>query len=170
VTRLADTLFHRVEDLTGHDLPDFGAQGQPTVVTRATDLRYSDKDLEDLLNLAVPIAPYPTAYPHVVFQPGKKQLNALIIGDSFTQGFYTFYPYFDRLLTPDSRFWYYNRTVYWPEKTPSGENRDVKSLNLTEQLRGRKLVLILAMEGNLTDTGFGFIDQTYNALCTPKSK
>ncbi|RZK87310.1 MAG: hypothetical protein EOO62_39445 [Hymenobacter sp.] len=168
ITRVADTLFHRVEGLTGHDLPDFGAQGPPTVVTRAADLRYSDKDLEDLLNLVTPIPPYPTAYPNVVFQPGKERLNALIIGDSFTQGFYTFYPYFDRLLTPESRFWYYNNTVYWPEQTPPAESRYVKNLNLTEQLRGRKLVLILAMEGNLTDTGFGFIDQAYNALCKPK--
>lgn len=170
ITRVADTLFHRVESLTGHDLPDFGAQGSPTVVTRAADLRYSDKDLEDLLNLITPIPPYPTAYPNVVFRPGKERLNALVIGDSFTQGFYTFYPYFDRLFTPESRFWYYNNTVYWPEQTPPAESRYVKNLNLAEQLRGRKLVLLLAMEGNLTDTGFGFIDQAYNALCTPKPK
>ena len=169
-TRLADTLFHRIEALTGRDLPDFSTQGPPTVVTRAADLRYSDKDLEDLLNLVAPIPPYPTAYPNVVFGPaqGKQRLNALIIGDSFTQSFYTFYPYFDRLLTPDSRFWYYNRTVYWPTQTPPTENRDVSKLNLAEQLRGRQLVLLLAMEGNLTDTGFGFINQAYNALCTPK--
>jgi hypothetical protein len=171
-TRVADTLFRRVEALTGRDLPDFGPQGPPTVVTRAADLRYADKDLEDLLNLDLPIQPYPTAYPNIVFGPAegtKQRLRALIIGDSFTQSFYTFYPYFDRLLTPDSRFWYYKNTVYWPEHTPPGEERDVHKLDLAAQLRGRQLVLLLAMEGNLTDTGFGFIDQAYNALCTPKT-
>lgn len=169
VARVADTLFHHIEALTGRDLPDFAQQGPPTIVTRAADLRYSDKDLEDILNLAQDITPYPVAYPHVVFQPGreKRRLNAIVIGDSFTQSFYTFYPYFDRLLTPNSRLWYYNNTVYWPEQTPPGENRNVRELNLAEQLRGRDLVLILAMEGNLADAGFGFIGQAFDLYCKP---
>ena len=169
--RVADTLFHRIEQLTGQDLPDFAQQGPPTVATRAADLRYSDKDLEDLLNLMQDITPYPTAYPHVVFgsDKGKQRLNALIIGDSFTQSFYTFYPYFDRLLTPDARFWYYKNTVYWPAQTPPGESRNVKDLNLAEQLRGRKLVLLLAMEANLhpPDFGFGFVDEALKVYGIP---
>jgi hypothetical protein len=172
VTRVADTLFHRIENLTGRDLPDFGTQGPPTVVTRAADLRYSDKDLEDLLNLIQDIKPYPTAYPNVVFgsMQGKQRVNAIVIGDSFTQGFYTFYPYFDKLLTPESRFWYYNGTVYWPEQTPPGENRNVRELNLAEQLRGRDIVVLLALEGNLTNTGFGFINQAFETFCAHASQ
>lgn len=169
VTRVADTLFHRIEYLTGRDLPDFGPKGPPTVVTSAADVRYSDKDLGDLLNLIQDIKPYPTAYPNIVFGPtqGKQRVNAIVIGDSFTQGFYTFYPYFDKLLTPESRFWYYNGAVYWPEQTPPGENRNVRELNLAEQLRGRDIVVILTLEGNLTNTGFGFIDAAYNLYCKP---
>lgn len=124
--------------------------------------------LEDLLNLMQGLTPYPTAYPHVVFKPAQgaqQRLNALVIGDSFTQSFYGFYPYFDRLLTPTSRFWYYNRTVYWPIQTPPGEDRQVKKLNLAEQLRGRQLVLVLAMEGNLDDPSFGFIGEAFDLYC-----
>ncbi|HET9502633.1 MAG TPA: hypothetical protein VFO93_03780 [Hymenobacter sp.] len=170
-TRVADTLFHRIEQLTGQDLPDFGPQGPPTVATRAADLRHSDKDLEDLLNLMQGITPYPTAYPHIVFKlaQGKQRPNALIIGDSFTQSFYTFYPYFDRLLAPESRFWYYKNTVYWPAQTPPGESRNVKDLDLAAQLRGRKLVLLLAMEANLhpPDLGFGFVDEALKVYGIP---
>ncbi|GAB3875154.1 hypothetical protein GCM10028824_29800 [Hymenobacter segetis] len=171
-TRMADTLFHRIESMTGRDLPDFAQQGPPDVVTRAAELRYADKDLEDLLNLAQEIPPYPTAYPHVVFGPaqGKSPVNAIVIGDSFTKSFFTFYPYFDRLLAPESRFWYYNASVTWPEQIPSGETRQVKDLNLAQQLRGRQLVLILSMEGNLTDVGFGFINQAFNLYCTPAAQ
>jgi hypothetical protein len=166
--RVADTLFRRVEQLTGRDLPDFAQQGPPTVVTNSADLRHSDRDLEDLLNLMQGITPYPTAYPNVVFRPARgpqQRLNALLIGDSFTKSFYEFYPYFDQLLTPTSRFWYYNRTVYWPLKTPPSENRQVKSLNLAAQLKGRQLVLLLAMEGNLDDPGFGFIGEAFDLYC-----
>ncbi|MGI4832551.1 MAG: alginate O-acetyltransferase AlgX-related protein [Janthinobacterium lividum] len=176
VAQLADTLFHRTEQLTGYDLPDFAQQGPPTVVNRVDELRYTDDDLGNLLNLLWDIRPYPTAYPNVVFGPsqGKQRLNTLIIGDSFAESFtesfaekkYGFYPYFSRLFTPASRLWYYNRTIYWPLiKLPAGESQDVKKLNLAEQLRGRQLVLLLAMEGNLDDVGFGFISEAFDAVC-----
>ena len=166
VARVADTLFHRVESLTGRDLPDFGAQGPPTVVTRAEDLRYTDNDLGELINLAIDIPPYPTAYPNVVFKPeqGKQRANMLIIGDSFAQSFYGFYPYYDRLLTPSSRYWNYNQYVYWPEQTP-GEPRAIADLKLADQLRGRHLVLFVATEENLANLAYGFIDQAFNLYC-----
>lgn len=165
VARVADTLFHRVERLTGRDLPDFSHTEPPTVVTQATDLRYTDNDLGELLNLVRDIPPYPMAYPKVVFDtaPGKPRLNALIIGDSYAQSFYGFYPYFDRLLTPASRYWNYNTYVFWPEQTP-GESRNVADLNFAQQLQGRQLVLFVANQENLNKLGFGFIDQALDVL------
>lgn len=172
VALVADTLFRRVEALTGRDLPDFAQVGAPAVVTKAADLRFTDNDLGALLNLARDIPPYPMAYPNVVFAPpapSKPRLNALIIGDSYAQSFYGFYPYYDRLLTPTSRYWNYSEAVYWPEQTP-GESRNVADFDLRQQLRGRQLVLLVATQENLNRLGYGFIDKAFNALypLTPK--
>lgn len=162
VAHVADTLFRRLESLTGHDLPDFGQRGVPTVVARAADLRFTDNDLGELANLLRPIPPYPMAYPQVAFAPAgaKPRLNMLVIGDSFAQSFYGFYPYYQQLLTPSSRYWNYNTYVYWPETTP-GESRAVADLDLRQQLRGRQAVLLVANEENLNKLGYGFIDQAF---------
>ncbi|WP_151086620.1 alginate O-acetyltransferase AlgX-related protein [Hymenobacter baengnokdamensis] len=166
VAQVADTLFRRIEALTGRDLPDFTQRGEPVVVTHTADLRYTDNDLGELINLLYDIPPYPTAYPNVVFAPpaGKQRLNALIIGDSFAQSFYGFYPYYQTLFTPASRYWNYNEHVYWPEQTP-GESRNVADLNLSQQLRSRQLVLLVANEENLHKLGYNFIDQAFNVFC-----
>lgn len=171
VSLVADSLFRRAEALTGHDLPDFKSVGPPTIVTKAAELRHTDNDLGELLNLMRDIPPYPMAYPNVVFAPpaGKPRLNALIIGDSYAQSFYGFYPYYDRLLTPDSRYWNYNEHVYWPEQTP-GQSRNVADYNLLQQLHGRQLVLLVATQENLNKLGYGFIDKAFNVLSPVSSK
>lgn len=163
-TLVADTLFHRLETLTGKDFPDFGAQGV-AVVTTPRQLRYTDGDLMELCNLIWDEAPYPTAYPNVQFGPatGKYRPNVLIVGDSFSQSFYGFYPYYQTLFDSRSRFWFYNDHVYWPEETP-GESRNVHELNLRTQLAGRDVVLFISMEENLSKLGFGFIDDAFNLL------
>lgn len=168
VSLLADTLFRRAEALTGRDLPDFRRSGG-VVRTQIADLRHTDNDLGNLLNLVWNVAPYPLYYPEVVFQSaeGKHPLNALIIGDSFAQSLYGFYPYFDKLLAPQARFWSYNQYTFWPEQTPN-ESRTVHDLNLREQYAGRDIVILLATEQNLPQLGFGFIDDAFN-LYVPRT-
>lgn len=170
VTFVADTLFRRIEHLTGKNLPDFTTRGA-TIATKSHQLRFTDDDLMDLCNLVWNITPYPMAYPNVVFgsQANKHRADVLIVGDSFSQSFYGFYPYYQTLLAPRSRFWYYNESVSWPEETP-GETRNVHELNLRDQLAGRDAVVILAMEENLNKLGFGFIDDAFNALCPLTAK
>jgi hypothetical protein len=167
VSLLADTLFRRAEVLTGHDLPDFHRR-KGVVITRTEDLRHTDNDLGVLLNLVKDIPPHPLYYPDVVFEPakGKHPLNALIIGDSFAQCLYEFYPYYDKLLDPRSRFWTYNQHIFWPEQT--SESRTVHDLNLREQYAGREIIVLLATEPNLPQFGFGFIDDAFN-LYVPRT-
>ncbi|MDO7850298.1 alginate O-acetyltransferase AlgX-related protein [Hymenobacter convexus] len=164
VSLMADTLFRRVEHLTHLDLPDFASHGR-TVATRVQDLRFTDNDLQELFNLMVDVPPYPVAYPNVVFGPetGKKRVNALIIGDSFAQSFYGFYPYYDKLLTPDSRYWSSNKQVFWPEKVP--ESTTVHDLDLAQQLAPRDVVIFICTEQNLQQFGFGFIEDAFNRFC-----
>jgi hypothetical protein len=168
VTLVADTLFRAVESLTHTDLPDFTTR--PGVVT-TDSLRYTDKDIADALNLVWPHQPYPMAYPIVTFAPPSAQqhrLNALLVGDSFTQSFYGFYPYLPQLLDSHSRFWSYNEYTYWPENT-GDETHTVHELNLRQQVESRQIVIVLATEQNLYKRGFGFVDEVY-ALYHPAAK
>jgi len=169
-TLVADTLFRRLEQLTHLDFPDFSSRGV-TVATEDAQLRYTDNDLMAACNLIWNVRPYPMAYPNVVFGPGqhKQHPNVLIIGDSFSQSFYGFYPYYQTLFDPRSRFWFYNEDVYWPTETP-GESRRVSDLNLKEQLAGRNVVLLVAMEENLHKLGFGFIDNAFQQFCPLTAK
>ena len=168
VTLMADTLFRRVEYLTRLDLPDFASHGR-TVATRLDELRFTDNDLQELFNLLVDVPPYPVAYPKVVFGPetGKKRVNALVIGDSFAQSFYGFYPYYDKLFTPESRYWSSYASVFWPSKVP--ESPYVHDLDLAKQL-ARDVVIILCTEQNLPQFGWGFIDDAFNRFCPRTAK
>jgi hypothetical protein len=160
VTLVADTLFRAVEALTHTDLPDFMAR--PGVVT-TDSLRYTDSDIANALNLVWPHRPYPMAYPIVTFKPPTAQQrrpNALLIGDSFTQSFYGFYPYLPQLLDGRSRFWSYNEYTFWPDNTGS-ETHKVHDLDLRQQVESRQIVIILATEQNLHKRGFGFVDEVY---------
>lgn len=160
-TLVADTLARAIEAITHLDLPDF--KTRPGEVT-TTELRGTDEDIAKGLNLVITPRPYPMAYPTVTFEPltpQQERPNTLLVGDSFTQSFYIFYPYFSNLFGDRSRFWYYNESVFWPENTP-GESHYVRELNLRQQLAGRNLLIILATEQNLSKRSFGLIDQLYD--------
>jgi len=162
ITLVADTLFRQLEHLGNYDLPNF--RSLPGVVT-TTDLRFTDADIAKALNLLRDPAPYPMAYPEVVFEPLKgnqRRANVLLIGDSFTQSFSGFYHHLDHLLDGRSRFWYYNETTFWPDSLPASEERNVHKLNLREQLQGRDAVVLVATEQNMNRYGFGFIDEAYH--------
>jgi hypothetical protein len=160
---IADTLFRRIEHLTKHDLTDFASHGY-TVATSIDSVRYTDDDIQKVMNRIWESTPYPLAYPRVVFSPetGKQRVNALVIGDSFAQSFYNFYPYFQHLFTPESRYWASYEYVFWPESAP--ESHTVHDLNLREQLAHRDIVLIIITEQNLSHLGYGFTDEAYNVF------
>lgn len=158
---VADTLFRRVEQLTRLDLPDFASHGL-SVATSIDSIRYTDDDIQKILNRMWEVPPYPMAYPRVKFAAdtsGKRRANALVIGDSFAQSFYGFYPYYQQLFTPAARYWSGNEYIYWPENAP--ESHTVRDLDLRQQLAGRDVVMIICTEQNLGQLGFGFINSVY---------
>jgi hypothetical protein len=158
---VADTMFRQVEQLTQRDLPDFASRGL-TVVTNPDSIRFTDDDIQKILNRLWEVDPYPMAYPKVQFaadSAAKKKINALVIGDSFAQSFYNFYPYYQRLFTPAARYWAGNEYVFWPENAPGSHT--VKDLDLKQELKGRDIVIIICTEQNLGQLGFGFINSAY---------
>lgn len=161
ITLVADTLSRAIEALTRADLPNFSTR--PGEVT-TRNLRATDEDIAQGLNLLIRSQPYPMAYPIVTFAPPtarQQRPNTLLVGDSFTQSLYLFYPYLPKLFSERSRFWYYNESVFWPENTP-GDSHYVRELNLRQQLVGRDLLIILATEQNLSKRSFGLIDQLHD--------
>ncbi|RPD46173.1 hypothetical protein DNI29_14295 [Hymenobacter sediminis] len=162
-TLVADTLFRSIEQLGKFDLADFRQVGRPVILRDS--LRKTDADLSGALNLIFPYRPYPAAYPTIVFdslRAKQQRPNLLIVGDSFTWQFMQFTPYLQTLFSPDSRFWYYNKTVFLFRDDYTQEGHQPQQLNLQEEIHSRQFLLFIVTEHNLAEREFGFIDDLYH--------
>lgn len=101
-------------------------------------------------------------YPEINFidQPEKKKPELLLIGDSFSQSLFKFYPYFDHLFGSQSVFWGYNRIIAWPDSLEK-KYINVKTLNLEDEIRKREFIVIVSTEQNLGTFSFDFADECY---------
>ena len=159
---IADTLFRRVEQLGRFDLAGFRRVGPPVV--RTDNLRKTDADLSGPLNLLRPFPAQPAAYPTVVFdslRSGQQRPNLLLVGDSFAWQFMLFAPYLQTLFAPESRFWYYNTTVFLFRDEYTLEGHKPQQLNLEQEIKSRQFLLFVVAEHNLAERGFGFVDDLY---------
>lgn len=130
-------------------------------VETTVDLRYTDNDIGEKLNLLVGPKQWPLTYPAVTFSKsvtGKPRL--LSIGDSFTQSFWGFYPFFDDLFGDSTVFWYYNRLIGWPDELQR-QYIDVKTLDLYSEVMSRDIILVVTTEQNLKTFSFNFINEFY---------
>lgn len=162
VTLVADTLFRYIEKISGFDLVDFHSEkGEIT----STNLRFTDNDIGEGINLLWNIPNYPMYYPKIVFKPdsAKKKPALLSIGDSYNQSFWGFYPYFSELFNNKTQYWYYCNVVAWP---PELEHQyiSVENLDMRSELKKYDIILIVSTEQNLKDLGFGFIEKVYPIL------
>lgn len=158
----ADTLLHYLEHKTHYDLPDVRL-GQGEV---STEPRGSDDDIVQALNLLWKPAAYAMRYPTVSFQPlkpGQRRPNLLLIGDSFS--WRIMYSFIDKAFdNKQSRFWYYNSQVAWPEERPEGQA--VAALDRKQQYLSRDIIVVMFTEYNMTQLDGGFSDNAY-PLFTP---
>ncbi|WP_169515146.1 alginate O-acetyltransferase AlgX-related protein [Hymenobacter norwichensis] len=157
ITLAADTIFRRIEQIGNFNLRDF--HRQPPLEVLQGGVKMTDSDLSDPLNLIIPYTPYPRmAYPQIVFdslRADQQQPNLLLYGDSFNWGLMHFYPYFQTLFSPVSRFRSLNGVI--SPYTESGE--PPVPMDISQQMAERNFVLILKTEHNLM---YGeFIDQLY---------
>lgn len=124
-------------------------------------LYYTDNDIGDALNLLFDLSKWKMYYPNIRFYTKKKkQVNALIVGDSFAQSFYGFDRYFLNIFTQSSRYFYYYKTVFWPSVKDKSK-RFKKNLEIEDILKDKELVIILSTEQNLKNHGFGLIDDLF---------
>jgi hypothetical protein len=126
--------------------------------TTTTELRYTDNDIADAMNMMSPIENYDMYYPNVVFEEGKfYRPNTLIIGDSYAQSYYGFYPFYETVFSPESNLWYYNRIVLWPYQGSS--ETSVSNLNIKEDILSRDVIIFFTSEENVKNLGFGFLEE-----------
>ena len=160
VTLAADSIFNFLEFNTNFDFLKY----HTSEGTLSDDYRFTDNDIGSAINLLFKNTNQKLYYPEVNFEKSDSTFvkpNVLLIGDSFTQSFWKFYPYFDELFDKKSRFWYYNRVVAWQ---PENNGTYVSKLDLHEEINKRDIILILATEQNLSNFGFGFIEKTFAIL------
>jgi hypothetical protein len=161
-TLAGDTLMRFLEQHYGHDLRDYRLlRGE--VRRKAKD---TDDDVAKAMNLLRLPKDYPMHYPLVTFQPlkpGQRVPNILLIGDSFT--WHIVDPFIGELFdAKQSRFWYYNNEVAWPEVRPEGTKVD--ALDHKQQYLSRDIILVLVTEYNMNNLDMGFSDKAYT-LFTP---
>lgn len=127
-------------------------------VTTKTEMRYTDNDIAEAMNTMFPLENYDMFYPNVVFDEGDfYKPNTLIIGDSYAQSYYGFYPFYETVFSSESNLWYYNRIVLWPYKDSAETN--VPSLNVKEEILSRDVIIFFTNEENIDNLGFGFLEE-----------
>lgn len=154
-TLAADTMFKHIEKVGAFDLINFRVEGKTT--TSPNDVRGTDSDLSDPMNLLSSYQHYPMAYPRIVFdslQPGQQRPSILVSGDSFGAALMQFNPYFQTLFSPDSRYWGVEETIFLFSDNSAVTGESVAQLDLHQQFESRKLIMILVTEHNLIYDGF----------------
>lgn len=130
-----------------------------TNVAFSDDIRDPDNDIGETMNLMQNIRPFPMPYADYHWIDEKfTRPKSLFIGDSYFWNLY--HEGLTNNVFEDCKFWYYNETVY-PESEPE---RNVKKLNLLEEIKKQKVIVLLATESNIHDIGWGFVEQTTEAF------
>ena len=150
----ADSLRKHIEKQTGLNLRNIIINK----ISFSDSLISPDEDIAIAMNLFCKIPSLPMPYADFSWDDANHPVKpkALFIGDSYFwnlehQGL-------TNNLFSDCKFWYYNHTVF-PE---SEKIREVKKLNLIEELKKQRVIVLMATENNIQDIGWGFIEQVYD--------
>ena len=82
-------------------------------IETSMDARYTDNDLEKLLNLYMPISSHSKAYPALTYnKEGKKPVSAIIIADSYYSNLYFNTSFHTDYFAEGSTYWYYCTTQH----------------------------------------------------------
>jgi len=162
----ADTLLRRLEAMGHFRLRTVREVGPPQLVANTDSLHGTDNDIGWSMNLlwVKPTDP-PLAYRHLVFdplQPGQVRPSLLLVGDSFGWALMQVAPYIQREFAADSRYLYYNKTVYIPDTVAHPTGQKVSDLDLKQNIESRKVIVLLLTEHNLTENNFFFISSVYH--------
>jgi hypothetical protein len=163
VSLVMDTIFKRIENATGKKLVNYdNSKGYAT----NKELKFTDADLANYMDLAFPLKPDSVYYPIYVFDTSAaRSCGVLIIGDSFCQSFWGFDNVFPRVFSDSSMYWGYYRHKEWP--TNKSLIMPINAFYLNEYLTNLDIVLLESVDINLNLLGYGFIDDLYYLYTQP---
>ncbi|MCK4407216.1 MAG: hypothetical protein KAV44_06045 [Bacteroidales bacterium] len=129
------------------------------------DLRDTDYDIADGMNLLFTIPHQKMAYPKLLFEknPDKIKPNVITIADSYYWNI--FGAGMATQLFGNNSFWYYNKMAH---NTEYSEPKKVDELNLKKEIESQDFIFLLASEINLHKFAFGFIDKAFELYSTDK--
>jgi len=127
----------------------------PNIIISDT-LRPPDKDIEESLNLFFNTGHYKMPYPEYSFieSPEDFKPRVITIADSYYSNLYD--------LGITRKLYQSDLFLFYFTITPEG--REVKNMNVLEEMNKSDVVMILATEANLFRLGFGFIEEAYESL------
>jgi hypothetical protein len=113
-----------------------------------------DVDMENAMNLILPLPSPPMAYPEIKFKKDstKTRPNVLVVGDSYYWGLVAGYD-IEHGFSRKSDFWYYYKKL---------EHGTVTRQQLKDEIAKEDVIIILATAHNWGDIGWGFIEDTYD--------
>ncbi len=150
----ADSTIHYIERLRNIDMVDVICER----IEFPDDLRNTDYDIGDGLNLIWHIPFNKMAYPVIKFVngPNKSKPNVLTIADSYYKSFY-YYAVPENLFNQNG-FWYYNKEI---QHDGTGIEKKVSDLDLKAQIEKQQVIMLMATEKNMWRYSFRFIDNAF---------
>jgi hypothetical protein len=130
-------------------------------IVLSENLSESDYDMGSILNLLYPIKAKPMGYPQLKINETTehKRFNLLSIADSYYWIWFNKVG-FNQKFFSNSRFLEY----YSKAHLSNGEVKNVKELNIIDEVLASDVILILGSESNLYRMGYGFVEEFHQLI------
>ena len=161
ITLAADTLISFIEKIEGKSLNHFTDIGGEYT----SDLRGTDDDISSTMNLLFPFDEDKMYYPELEFEDNENAYkpNVLVIGDSYAETFYRFYPFYENCFDLNTNYWSYNHWEKWPLNDDKYKHL-VASLDMENELLSRDIVILIVTQMNMKLLGTHFVNRQYEFL------
>ncbi len=156
---VADSLLNYIEYMRQVDIPEIVYNN----IQLKNKPQFTDKDLEDGMNLLFALDRASLAYPnHYFIDENKTKLNSLVVADSYYWGLHNMS--FTSAVFEQAQFWFYNNDYY----TADGQSGKVADLNILEETLHSDVIILMATEATLDSFAWQYITKL-NQQFEPKS-
>ena len=153
----SDTINNYLEFICETKLPEIRISN----IEVSDSLRWTDKDIGDMLNLIFPLPPDTMAYPVLTFDSSSgKQLSVLVIADSY---YVNIIHDVSGHIFKNQEYWYYNSKLY-PHIIDDDNPVYVDKRFLKDKLMEFDVILLMVSEINLHCGFWNFADEAFQAF------
>lgn len=152
-----DSITKYLEEKSAKDLVDYEFK----LEVISNQMKKSDADIEDGMNLWTDLNHLPMAYPKLHFnREGKETLKTAVIADSYFWGLYDHG--FSTQVFDSGEFWYYFNDIY-PKHFEAGLTID--EIDLKSAIERQEVIILLGTDATLPKFGWGFIEKAWDLYC-----